>query len=786
MTKRLTVVLLLLCLSCVVLGGVHKKNTFSGYVLDEHKQPVASASIVLNNQIQTISDEKGFFLLDVKPGEYRVSVICLGYEKLDSKIQVGSNTQKDFTLISKNISLDAVEVKGKSKTQQLRESAYSVNALNIGSIAGQLNNLNTVVGKSSGIKIREKGGVGSDFDLSINGLSGNAVKYFVDGVPLSSKGSGINLANFPVNLVDRVEIYKGFVPPELGTDALGGAINIITKNQIKNYVDISYGFGSFNTHKADFYAQYFDQKTGLYIRPVFGVNYSENNYKMKGVEVWDQEQEKFLLKNLNRFHDDYLSLIGELEVGVSNKKWADVLSFSVGYSHIDKELQTGSVQSVVYGMATRKNHALSLSVNYKKKDFIVDNLSADISFSHTWDHALVVDTAYRKYRWDGAYTESSRNEITGRARSKRHTKRPQIVGRANFNYALSDKHAFNLNYSLNKVNNDRYDDVDKEFEPSNDLLSKHIIGLSYTQNFFDHRWMNTYFVKDYINHFKFEQNDLYWITGAKDLPNSSTKSFLGYGLGSRFRLRESLAIKASYEHTYRLPSTREFLGNGTTIYSNLRLKPENSNNFNVGLFGTFNLDDHQLYYEAGFFTREVKDYIRLVLSEAEGMSQYENVSNVTIKGIEGEIRYSYKNLFQIIANCSYMDEKNKTKKQANGKPSIIYNNRMPNRPWLYSNVEADLKIHDLLDKKADLLKFSYSYQYVHWYYLTWEGYGLLKTKSTIPTQHIHTASLSYSWYNEKYNLSLECANIFDHKVYDNYMLQKPGRSFFAKLRFFFN
>lgn len=85
--------------------------------------------------------------------------------------------------------------------------------------------------RTTGIKVREEGGVGSDFDLSINGMSGNSVRYFLDGMPLDTKGSGVSLANLPINIIDRIEIYKGVVPASLGTDALGGAINIITKQE---------------------------------------------------------------------------------------------------------------------------------------------------------------------------------------------------------------------------------------------------------------------------------------------------------------------------------------------------------------------------------------------------------------------------------------------------------------------------------------------------------------------------------------------------------------------------
>ena len=128
-----------------------------------------------------------------------------------------------------SVTLNSVEVYGKSKTQKIKEGAFSVNALDVKSQINSLKNLTDIVNRTTGIKVREEGGVGSDFDLSINGLSGNSVRYFIDGVPLDSKGSNVTLANLPVNLIDRVEIYKGVVPALLGTDALGGAVNIITK-----------------------------------------------------------------------------------------------------------------------------------------------------------------------------------------------------------------------------------------------------------------------------------------------------------------------------------------------------------------------------------------------------------------------------------------------------------------------------------------------------------------------------------------------------------------------------
>ena len=201
------------------------------------------------------------------------------------------------------VTLDKVTVIGKSKTQKLREGALSVNAVDIRSFVNSINNLNTVIDRTAGVKVREEGGVGSDFDLSINGMAGNSVRYFLDGVPLDTKGSSVSLANLPVSLIDHVEIYKGVVPTWLSSDALGGAVNIVTNRKHANYLDVSYGIGSFHTHKADLNGQYV-LGNGIVVRPTLGVNYSKNDYMMKGVEVWDEENRKFVNANRRRFHDD--------------------------------------------------------------------------------------------------------------------------------------------------------------------------------------------------------------------------------------------------------------------------------------------------------------------------------------------------------------------------------------------------------------------------------------------------------------------------------------------------
>ena len=681
-----------------------------------------------------------------------------------------------------SVALDNVTITGKSKTQRLREGALAVNAIDIQSVAGSIHSLSGLIDRTTGVKIREDGGLGSDFELSINGMSGSSVRYFMDGIPLDAKGSGITLANLPISMIDHIEIYKGVVPTWLNSDVLGGAVNIVTQRKKQNYLDVSYGIGSFHTHQGDVSGQYIF-KNGLTIRPSLGISYSKNDYRMKDVEVWNEEAGRYLPSERQRFHDNYFSLLGQLEAGVSDKWWADEFFVTLSYNKVNKDLQTSQVQNHVIGMADRQSKAWSVGLRYQKKNFLTQHLDASLSLSHTWDHAITTDTAQRKYDWDGEWIKSQRNELNGRAFSRRHYKRPLTLLRADLNYSFSEQHMLNLSYALNRTGNDRWDDTDQTFQPANDLFAKHIIGLAYNQSLLEGRMYNTFFLKDYVNHLKIRQSDLYFITGSQKSAGTSTQNSIGGGLGTRFELMPSLAVKGSYEHSVRLPLARELLGNGTTIYANTALKPEESDNLNIGLFGTFQTGLHTIYYEANGFLRHVNNYIQPQISDDEGYLQYVNEPAVRIKGLEGEVRYDWDKRLQVVANMSWQDARDNNRYKDDGKPSVTYQNHVPNRPWLFASAEAHYSFADLLSK-GDKLTVGMDYQWVHWFYLSWEAYGLPETKARIPEKHLLGANVTYSWQNHRYSISLDCQNLLDQTVYDNYKLQKPGRSLFAKFRLF--
>lgn len=784
MINRLFLSLVLVLTATIATAQTYKIN---GQVVDEKNHPLPYAVIAIEGKGNVAAaDQTGSFSLNLKSGSYLLRASLLGYKTTHKRVNLSKNSSVTIQLKEDYKQLGEVLVVGPDHAKQMQEGVYAAKSLNVRPYAASNNSLNNLLGQTSGVRIREEGGIGSNFDLTLTGLSGNAIRYFIDGVPLTSLGSGTNVANLPINIIDRVEIYKGVVPPELGLDALGGAVNIITRKENKNYLEASINGGSFHTYGANLSGEYRVKSNGFTVRGNGSLTSTRNNYMMRGVDVWNPEANEYQTGDYRRFHDGYRSINGEIQAGFTQTKWADEALIGVYYANSKSEIQTGLSQKLVIGDAERYRDALRVSLNYSKRNLLVKGLTAKLFASHTLDHVLFADTTFRKYFWDGSFLESNRSEITQRGKMLRHIKRPTTVVRGNLAYRLTNASTLNLNYTLTANHNNRSDSYDEDFIPTSDFLARHIIGLSYSSYWWGDRINSTLFLKDYILQSSIEQEDMYWITGVRDVERKVVRNNIGYGLGARVTFAKEISLKLSYENATRLPTARELFGNGASIYPNFKLNPERAHNLNLALYGAWRINsNHSINYEGTFFMRDVKDYIRRdVISE--GLGAYKNVGAARVFGGEVDLKYRYKNLIDFGVNATYVDERNRSEKLPDGRIDITYNNRIPNKPFFYTNSSLGISFQEPFGLKESDLRINASYGYVHWFYLSWAALGSKSSKAIIPTQSTTDIGATWSWNKGKQKLSINCNNLFDQINYDNYMLQKPGRSLFCKLTTFFN
>jgi len=115
--------------------------------------------------------------------------------------------------------------------------------------------------------------------------------------------------------------------------------------------------------------------------------------------------------------------------------------------------------------------------------------------------------------------------------------------------------------------------------------------------------------------------------------------------------------------------------------------------------------------------------------------------------------------------------------------SMHHKVRLPNIPYLFANTDATFTIKNLL-AKGNHLSATYDNFWQHEFPLYWENIGDSDSKAKVPNQFSHNFSLTYSIKNGKYNISFECRNLTNEKLYDNFSLQKAGRAFYGKLRIY--
>ena len=676
------------------------------------------------------------------------------------------------------VELDSVSINASQDKNISEETGFNIDVIDTAEYLNSNKDINQVLNQTAGINIRSLGGLGSDFDLSLNGLSDKQVRYFIDGIPMEDFGSALSLNNMPINLVESIEVYKGVVPISLGADALGGAINITTPSLDEDFTDLSYSYGSFNTHRLALVSQVSNLE-GYFLRTSGFLNSSDNDYTMESVPVTDDLGNIIGTTSADRFHDEYQSRMLTLKGGRIDAPWADELSLSLTYAdnrnnHQHPETST----NIVFGKLYTRNKSQLISANYKKR---FDQLSINSYVLAGTITETYYDTYSRRYDWEGNYVDKStpsQGELGNRSLFELEDKviRFSLGG----SYEFSQTSMLSLNLSSNYLDRQGNEEIDVENESFTqpNTLQKNILGLNHSSWLFDDVLNINVFVKQYDYQATINSNQD--VDGI--VQNTETKADLnntGFGTGISYQINNSNKLKASYEKAYRLPEADEILGDGMYIRPNPDLKAESSHNLNVGLITQLSHSEMSFKNEVNVFYRDASDFIRYVPDQViKGI--YKNTKEVEITGIENSFSFIYQQFYDFQINATYQDMINKSKVGYNGLVDNSYNSRIPNEPYLFANLRTGFTF---FTDNYQKITAHWSSHYVEQYFLYSEDSGNKDENRQIPEQLTHDIDIGYSMNHDQFNIGFTASNITDQTVFDNYNIQKPGRAYYLKFRY---
>ncbi len=466
-----------------------------------------------------------------------------------------------------------------------------------------------VLRRATGAQVQSSGGLGSFSSVSLRGAASEQVLVFLDGVPLNdAAGGGVDLSAFDPAELERVEIYRGATPLELGGASLGGAVNLVTRKAPgARSGQVLLGAGSFATRQAA--ASW--NAAGERDQVLLGANWlaSDNDFEIRN-------------DNATAFNPDD--------------------DFDEARNNADFEQRNGLFK---WRRQLSADTALALSV----QGFAKDQGLPDISNSEVNDARLQTDIVRAQGRLDalrlgGTRTGASANLFALRKVERFDDRDSRIGLSAQHTRGTTERFGTDgfVNHILGAVTvrgvleayretfafEDRLGAL-ADSESRRDALTS---GAEYSHYLLDNRLilsgvLRAQWVRDSI---EVDRDG----SGAAPRAERSDHYSLSPQLGAKYLLDARSHVKANLGRYTRVPAFYELFGDRGLFIGNPDLEPETGVNFDLGVEYVWYAPGrwfHGAVAGAEFFRNRADDLIARVF-DARGVGRSENVSDATLEG----------------------------------------------------------------------------------------------------------------------------------------------------------
>jgi outer membrane receptor for ferrienterochelin and colicins len=581
----------------LLLAGLHGFGQQAVVRVQDGKtgQPVPYAHVCFQpvgggQQVHAITQENGT-AQNLAVSKSVVSISYVGFETLYDTVNPGESVM--LSLKPKIQEMNEVVVTAQYSPQRVDKSIYKVKVINSLQIEQKAaNNLTDLLNSELNIRISQDGALGTS--LSLQGLSGEHVKFLVDGVPVIGRmNSNIDISQLNLYNVDHIEVIEGPMSVIYGSNALAGVINIITKEN-KNTRLSAYAksyFESVGTYNFDLGASY---KTKDHIFSFSGGRnffdgYSDND-SLRSVR-WKPKRQYFS-------DGYYLFSRPKLKFKVSSS-WFD-----------EKLLSRGNLMAPYYETAFDSyfltfRSTSKIELNQQIRDYRYISLMGSYAY-----YARKKETVFKDL-----------TTLEGHA-----TSNPEDFDTTRFHNALF-RGTFSKSNPESRFNYQLGFDLNLEAGTGKRITdTKQQIG-------------------DYAVFLSVQYEPWKWFTlqpGIRYIYNTKYKAPLVYSLNLKFAFLENYSIRASYSRGFRAPSLKElylyFVDVNHNVQGNPDLKAENSHNINLSF--QYNRETSQSFVgtELNFFYNNINDIITLAQAAGD-LYTYINVDKYITQGAQLVLNY---------------------------------------------------------------------------------------------------------------------------------------------------
>lgn len=736
--------ILLLAVILIYSLGVTSQTKIT--VVDEEKNPIPSVHIIIFNKqrkqvAMQLADVNGVSVFSEEiikiNQDFDAKLSFIGFETSYEKIE--GNKEYLFVLNESSVMLNQVVVTAQYSENSPEKAVHKIDIIDSKQIEAMgAVNLEDALSKSMGIRIEQDNILGSG--ISLQGMSGQNVKILIDGIPVVGRLNGnVDLSQINLDNIERIEIVKGPLSVNYGTNALAGAINLITKTTTKGQVTVGGSSYYENIGKHNLNGKVALNKKNNEILITGGRNYFDGwnsgdpmfsnpvpNADSTRFKTWKPKEQFFGGIQLGRtFKNVRLKYKGDIfNEMIWNRGYPRVPYQEAAF---DDDYFTSRIDNAVF-------------FNRKGKQSSIDFLA---SYNH---YKRIKNTYYTDLTsLDRVLTENAGDQDTSLFN--------QILSRGSY---ISQKDSSNFNFQVGyEIKVDQAEGL-------------RIAGKRKEQGDY------ALFASSEI-----EINNFILRPGIRYAYNTNYETPILPSLNIKYG-KNKYSIRASYARGFRAPSLKElyfdFVDINHNVVGSQFLKSETSSNFNLN-FG-YNILHNNLIFktELGGFYNAIKDQISLAQTFGTAYT-YVNIGDFQSLGSQVDFQLGYRH-FKATVGGSYI-----------GRYTNV-NNSVATK-FTYS---PEFRTSFLYEVKKQAITLALFYKYQGELPTVVQNLSGEVAESFIAAYHTADFTISKKLFKNQIAITLGAKNLFDvtavtsaagggiHSSSSNSVLVGMGRTYFASLK----
>ena len=634
-------------------------NIFGHIVSPDGREHIPFVTIsVKGTTIGTTADATGHYHLKNLPeGKCTVVAEALGYRTVEKTIEVKRNStvEVNFVMEEQTLAVDEVVV---SATRNVTNKKSSAVIVNVASSKLFDNTASTSLAETmkfqSGLRIENNCGNCGTTQLRINGLDGQYSQILLDSNPIfSSLAAVYGLEQLPTSMIERVEVIRGGGSALFGSNAIGGVVNIITKEPLRNSLMLSNvtnvakdGTAEFNTAlNGSFVSD--DRRAGIYL---FGM--------VKARDAYDRNKDGYT--DIPHLKSETIGFRGYYKTSAYSKLTAE-------YHHIHEFRRGGdSIELAPHltNIAEQTDHQIDGG------SLRFDGFSADSR------HRYGVGISAQGIRRNSYYGTDKNPDTYG------HTNDLTIVASAQYTYSF--ERCLFMPAQLTAGAEYTYNDLSDDFPAIGRHMTQTVqSGGAYLQNEWQSEKVNII------------------VGGRLDAHNMVDKPIFSPRANVRYSPHRNVGLRLSYSSGYRAPQAYnedlhiDVLNRQAAIIRiDPDLKPEHSHSVSASadLYHNFGRVQTNLLVE-GFYT-DLKDVFALSkVGEDEAgniIKLRHNASGATVKGITAELKVGMPGIFELQAGYTF--QRSRYDEPERWSDNVEPQRRMFRSPDSYGYMTADFDV----------------------------------------------------------------------------------------------